>query len=114
MKINDIIDFIDIRFKEWKEYEKYDIQSFEDFTNLNMKIERRISNYRLEPLLLKIHKMVLKEKYDNFIMGFLTKYALLNSSKTSGWYPVEDFDDEIEKSVKILKILRPLLFPQNW
>ncbi len=94
-QINGIIDVGGLQFNLVDDISISDIKSIEDFKKLNKKIEKRISYYRLDSLLLIIHDFFLSDvgkKYPTFISAMITKYAILNSSMHSGWSPM--WDDE--------------------
>ena len=92
-QINGIIDVGGLQFKSMDDIFTSDIKSIEDFKKLNKKIEKRISYYRLDSLLLTIHDFFLSDvekKYPPFIAAMITKYAILNSNMHSGWSPISD------------------------
>lgn len=94
-QINGIIDIGGLRFKLMDDILTDDIKSTEEFKKLNKKIERRISYYSLDSLLLIIHDFFLSDvekKYPPFIPAMITKYAILNSNMHSGWSPMWEDD----------------------
>ena len=100
---NGIIDVGGLQFRLVDDISSSDIKSIEDFKKLNKKIEKRISYYRLDSLLLIIHDFFLSDvgkKYPAFISAMITKYAILNSSMHSGWSPM--WDDEFIPIMKMV------------
>ena len=92
---NEIIDVGGLQFKLMDDIFNTDIKSIEDFNQLNKKIEKRISYYSLDSLLLMIHDFFLSDvwkKYPTFISAMITKYAILNSNMHIGWSPMWDDD----------------------
>ena len=102
-QINGIIDVGGLQFKSMDDIFTSDIKSIEDFKKLNKKIEKQISYYRLDSLLLTIHDFFLSDvgkKYPPFIAAMITKYAILNSNMHSGWSPT--CDDEFLPIIKMV------------
>ena len=92
---NGIIDVGGLQFRPVDDIFTSDIKSIEDFNQLNKKIEKRISYYSLDSLLLRIHDFFLSDvgkKYPTFISAMITKYAILNSNMHIGWSPMWDDD----------------------
>ncbi|MCZ7399072.1 MAG: hypothetical protein O8C62_05225 [Candidatus Methanoperedens sp.] len=92
---NRILNVGGLQIKSMDDIFTSDIKSPEDFKKLNKKIERWISYYRLDSLLLIIHDFFLSDvgkKYPPFIPANITKYAILNSNMHSGWSPMWDDD----------------------
>lgn len=92
---NEIIDVGGLPFKLVDNISGNDNKSIEDFKKLNEKIEKRISYYRLDSLLLMIHNFFLSDvgkKCPTFISATITKYAILNSNMHFGWSPIWDDD----------------------
>ena len=99
---NGLIDFGGLKFKPMDDIFTSDIKSIEDFKKLNKKIEKRISYYRLDSLLLTIHDFFLSDvgkKCPAFIPSMITKYAINNSNMHSGWSDM--WDDDIIPIMKI-------------
>jgi len=102
-QINGIIDIGGLQFKLMDDIFTNDISSIEEFKKLNNKIEKRISYYRLDSLLLMIHDFFLSDvgkKYPPFISAMITKYAILNSNIHSGWSPM--WNDEFIPIMKMI------------
>ena len=100
---NGIIDVCGLPFKLMDDICNSDIQSIEEFKKLNQKIERNISHYRLDTLLLKIHDFFLSDiekKYQPFIAAMITKYAILNSNMYIGCSTI--CDDEFIPIIKMV------------
>jgi hypothetical protein len=92
---NRILNVGGLQIKSMDDIFTSDIKSPEDFKKLNKKIERRISYYSLDSLLLIIHDFFLSDvgkKYPPFIPAMITKYAILNSNMHSGWSPMWEED----------------------
>jgi len=93
-----IIDLGDLRVMPYRANPENCINSIQDFIELDTKINRRLSYYKLHSFLIKIHDIILEhqESYKLFpftaIAGIMSKYVILNSDIAGGWSPIFDED----------------------